>query len=221
MEKKLNDVMVVAYENLGEVFKDNTSTIDSKERTIRGRVEMYEIVDGEKKKIFERDNLVVYAGREWIASKIFNTNNVEITPSLDEFICWLGLGSGGTIFGDPFDPSPPSSTNTDLVTPIVIHATDNIYCGDLRADGYYKHLLDEVIFEQDEYNGDSWLIARVLITIGQDDAINNQINEAGLFTAVSNEGGFSGEFHLFARVTFPSVYKDNSRQLVLVWYIYC
>jgi len=202
-------------------MEDNFNSNCDRKSPLRGKVEMYEIINGEKKKLFEKDNLVVYLGREWVASKIFNTENTEIPPTTDEFICWLGLGSGGTIFGDPFDPSPPSSTNTDLVTPIMIHPTDNIHCGDLRAEGYYKHLFDEVIFEQDTYNASSWLIARILITIGQEDAINNQINEAGLFTAVSNQGGFSGDFHLFARVTFPSVYKDSSRQLVLVWYIYC
>jgi len=222
MEKK-NDIVVIVRENLGAIFGDSVGAIDPNKapRGPKGRVEMYEVLNGEKKLIFEKNNLVVYLGREWVNEKIFNVDNPNITPLKEEWICWLGLGSGGTVFGDPFDPAPPSSTNTDLTTPVMINPTDNINCGDLRVDGYYKHKLDEVAYEQDVNNSNSYLITRVQIIIGQNDAIGTMISEAGLFTASDDSGGYSGDFHLFARVTFPSIYKDSSRQLIFIWYIYC
>jgi len=226
MELKEKDIMIVVEDgiNFGDAL--NSQSIRNRESPIKGHVQMYEIVNGEKKLIFEKDNLVVYCGREWVASRIFNKTNTHLVPpcdsTADEFICWLGLGSGGTTIVDPFDPAPPSSTNTDLVTEIIFSIDDpTSHLGDLRVDGYYKHKLHDVIFETDINNASKYLIAQIQIDIGSSDANGFLISEAALFTAASAAAGYSGDFHLFARVTFPSIYKSEDRLLFFVWYLYC
>lgn len=232
MELKEKDVVVVIEDRISFGDALNSEAIRNKESLIKGHVQIYEIVNGEKKLTFEKDNLVVYLGREYVASRIFNRENTNLIPpndpTIDEFICWFGLGSGGTVSGDPsidpFDPAPPSSTNTDLVTSIMINLTDNVNCGDLRStpyDGYYKHKLSDVIFEADVNNASRYLIAQIQFEVGVNDADGSLINEAGLFTASDETGGSVGPFHLFARITFPSIYKSVDRILFFIWYLYC
>lgn len=228
MELKEKDIMIVVEDQLS--FRDslNSSPV-KKESPIKGHVQIFEIVNGEKKLTFEKDNLVVYLGREWVASRIFNRISPNLIPPYiptpvapDEFICWLGLGSGGTFTPDGYDPAPPSSTNQDLVTEIIINTIDpSSHLGDLRGGGYYKHKLFDVIYEPDTNNASRYLIAQVQIQIDEDDANTQLISEAGLFTAASSAAGYSGDFHLFARVTFPSIYKSIDRILFFVWYLYC
>ena len=79
---------------------------------------------------------------------------------------------------------------------------------------------DQIEFERDPLNDDKWLILKVTVTIGVDDANGSQISEAGLFTAESSAGGWAGDFFLFARVTFSSIVKTSDRRLVFVWYLY-
>ena len=232
MEIKEKDIIVVIEDKMSFGDSSGKAPSRSKESPIKGHVQMYEVVNGERKLIFEKSNLVVYLGREWVASRIFGLDNPNISPvSADEFICWFGLGSGGTVIsGDPFVPDPPSSTNIDLNTSVMIHATDNVNCGDPRSTpdiGFYKHKIwrtpypTDVTFEQDPNNANAWLIIGIQVIIGTEDANGGLLSEAGLFTSDSDTGGHTGPFHLFARVTFPSIYKDNSRQLIFVWYLYC
>ena len=70
------------------------------------------------------------------------------------------------------------------------------------------------------------MVVKITITIGVDDAnglvgtAGQPLNEAGLYTAESDVGGYSGDFALFARVTFPTLLKDNTRRLQFVWYLF-
>ena len=61
---------------------------------------------------------------------------------------------------------------------------------------------------------------KITTTIGIDDANGEQLSEAGLFSAASRVGAYSGQFSLFARVTFPSLVKSSDRRLIFVWYLY-
>jgi hypothetical protein len=70
------------------------------------------------------------------------------------------------------------------------------------------------------YNSDKYLICTILGVIDIDDATGEDINEAGLFTANSSEGGSQGPFHLYARITFGTIQKSPERQLVFNWNLY-
>jgi len=185
----------------------------------KGFVEIYENINSNNLQLVGKSNLVVYLGREYMTSRLVNINNSNITPTRDEFLCWLGLGSGGVDISDPLTPIAPESTDTDLTTEIPINATDST-CADFHDGAYYKHPFDSIIFEQDVYNSNSWLILKNTIVIGNSDANGYNLSEAGLFTAESDAGGYSGQFSLFARVTFPSLTKSIDRRFTFIWYIY-
>jgi len=218
IEKK--DVLVQVEDRYGEecLTDSHGKRLDLTVRRPVGHVEVYELTKDNKKRLLRKSNLIVNVGREMIAQHTLNVES-SASPDKDEFIWWLGLGSGGTNPGDPFDPAPPTTSDTDLDTEIPINAVDTT-CADFHDGAYYKHPFDDVTFEQDVNNDSAWLIARVVTTLGPTDANNQQVNEAGLFSATSTAGGHSGPFHLFSRVTFPTILKTSENQLIFVWYLY-
>lgn len=219
MEKE-KDLLIKIEDRYCECMKDSIGhRHEKKKNTPSGYVQIYEIDENGTKKLVGKSNLVVYLGREWLATRIFNVSNPLVDPEPSEWICWFGLGTGGALPGDPFDPIPPTNLDTDLDTPVGINATDST-CGDFHDGFYFKHPLDIVKFEQDSENENKYLIIRAEITISNDDANGNNLSEAGLFTAASSSGGYAGPFHMYARVTFPTITKSVTRQLLFVWYIY-
>lgn len=220
-DKKL--VQVIDY--YGNCLSDKVKGEQSNNKSNRpkGFVEVFEINKDNKKELISKSNLVVYLGREWLISRAFNIVNPNITPTADEFITWFGVGDGGCPIGDPLTPTSPTSLDTDLDNSVMINATDSS-CADYRLVpdvGYYKKPFDSSIeFEQDGDNYNYWLIGKITTTLGTNDANGFNINEAGLFTAESSAGGYSGQFSLYARVTFPTIVKSSSRQLLFVWYVY-
>jgi len=214
------DVVVKINEEYGKhCLEDKTFTPDNSIRKPEGYVEIYDIDDKGNLTLIGKHNLVVYCGREWLATRIFNTENPNIDSTAGEFISWVGVGTGGAPVGDPLNPTAPTNYDTDLDTEVMINATDPL-CADVRVDGRYKHPIDSITFDQDSNNGWKYLIVNATTTIGIDDANGNNISEAGLFASSSRMGGYSGNFTLFARITHPTVVKESSRQIIYVWYLY-
>lgn len=170
--------------------------------------------------IIDDDNLIVYPGREWVASRIFNVNNTNITPEGSYFVGWFGIGTGGAPAGDPFTPENPTLSDDSLDSPLPISETNSDY-GDYQGDGYYKKQFESIDFEQDEDNNDRWLTAKATFILDTDDANwGDPINEAGLFIAENTNAGHNGPFALFSRITFSSFQKSDTRKITFVWYIY-
>ena len=219
MEKE-KDLLIQIEDRYGEKCFDDSTVKIMNSRNPTGFVEIYELDEKNERKLVGKSNLVVYIGREWLMSKAFNIQNIHISPtSLNEFLCWFGLGSGGCTTGNPLDPIPPTNGDTGLTTPVGISATDST-CADFHNGFYYKHPFDSITYEQDPLNGNCWIISKVTVTISAAHANGNNLNEAGLFTALSNTGGTLGNFSLWAKMTFPTIVKNPSRQLVFVWYLY-
>lgn len=248
-EKKVETKVVQITDKYSECMEDSCSASyknqDNKEsRRPKGYVEVYD-VDGnidltkdninnvledskylgkylaEEPKV-KKGNLIVFDGREWLITTVFGVDNSNIEAKSDDKVYWVGFGSGGAPEEDPFSPTSPNQDDSDLNTSVMINETDVEY-GDYRTtptEGYYKKLLSQVQYEQDELNSDRYLIGKVTITLTSADANGTLLNEAGLFMASSNTPGYDGDFYLFSRVTFPSVSKTESRQLVFIWYIY-
>lgn len=222
MDKEKNLVVEIT-DNYGDCLSDKIigSSNKNSERP-KGFVEIYELTEKNKKRLIDKQNLVVNLGREWLLSRAFNEANTSIVPLPSEFITWFGVGNGGCPIADPLNPTSPTNLDTDLANSVMINATDST-CADFRLtpdSGYYKHPFDSLTFEQDGDNSNSWLIIKVSTTLDADDGNDFNLNEAGLFTAASGGGGYSGNFNLYARVTFPSIVKTAARQLLFVWYVY-
>jgi len=191
-----------------------------------GYVEIYEENDDGEKQLVGRHNLVLYQGREQLAQRMMNVENGLVSSTKEEFVTWFGLGDGGVLPADPLDPIPPILTDTELYSLVMINATDSssadyhVAGGDYPETGYYKHPFDEVVFEPDAMNDDKYLVVKITTNIGIDDANNYQLSEAGLYTAEDSAGGYSGQFTLFSRVTFPSLIKTADRRLIFRWFLY-
>lgn len=219
------DLEIIITDKYGDCLSDSNNDITKRNPNNRpqGFVEIYEIDKKDTKKLLRKSNLVVYKGREWLLSKVFNKINPNIDSLPTEWINWFGVGNGGCPIGDPLNPIFPTNLDTDLGNSVMINPTD-LSCADYRLApdvGYYKHPLNsEVTFEQDGDNYNYWLIGKVSITIGADDANDFYINEVGLFTSDSDVGGYAGPFNLYARTTFPSIVKTFARQLLFIWYVY-
>jgi hypothetical protein len=236
MEKKIKTTEVEVHDHYGdECLGDSINRGMSSERRPAGEVHVYEIDDNGKRKLVQKSNLVVYNGREVLAQMLVRANNSLMDPinnattldAKDHFLSWFGLGNGGVVPADPLDPVPPVLTNTNLNSEIMISATDSSNAdyhllseSGYSKSGYYKHPFDQIEFERDPLNDDKYIILKVTVTIGVNDANEEQISEAGLFTAASDVGGWAGPFYLFARVTFSSIVKTTDRRLVFVWYLY-
>lgn len=220
MEKK--NILIHAVDDYGNLclsdeYKRNNI---NKKRGPEGYVHIYKLDEnGKKEELISKPNLVVYRGRELVAQKLFNQLNGTGIHTLNEYIGWLGVGVGGTVESNPFDPISPRNIDTDLTTPVPFDNGTASY-GDPRTNGFYKHPLDIITFEQDSDNDSSYLICKVDTTISTTDANGYNLNEAGLYTASNVSGGYEGPFNLYAKITFPSIPKDDSMSFLIEWYIY-
>jgi hypothetical protein len=227
MDKKIEVIKIDAVDKYGECISDGMNKCKSPGTKPQGYVDIFEQSDDGSKKLLGRHNLVLYYGREWLAERIIDFNNSSVTPTKDEYICWFGLGDGGVSDSDPFTPVPPIITDDNLYSRVMINATDSSAADyqvasppDYPETGYYKIPFDGKEFVTDDYNEYAWLIIKLTINVGLDDANGYQLSEAGLFTAESNAGGYGGPFNIFSRVTFPSIVKTTDRRLIFNWYLY-
>lgn len=226
MSKK--DLEINAFDYYGDQCLGDSisSKQENADRRPKGLVKIYEVDESGNRKLIHKNNLVVYLGRELLAQRLVNIENAFATPTKDEFLTWFGLGNGGVDIADPFVPIAPVISETELSSRVMINATDSsnadyhVVAAGYPETGYYKKPFDSVAFEPDTLNGNSWLILRVSITIGANDSNGNQLSEAGLFCAENGDGGYSGQFSLFSKVTFPTIVKTDARRLVFVWYLY-
>jgi len=202
-----------------ECLQDSFQQLNNNGRGPRGFVEIFERDKAGNEKYMGKQNLVVYNARELIAQKIINRNNPNTVTDLNEFLCWFGIGRGGANPGDPFNPSPPLNSDVNLYDDVPISPTDTT-CADFHDGFFYKAPIDDISFEVDPFNEGAWLVLRTTTILGLDRALGEEVNEAGLFTALSDSSGYTGPFHLFARITFPTIVKTNNRELIFVWYIY-
>ncbi len=208
-------------DNYGEKCIRDSVNASKKSDSLKpeGYVEIYEMDDNGNRVLVSKSNLVLYMGREWIAERLTNTNNSATNTDQTMFISWFGIGTGGALATDPFNPISPNSTDTGLLSEVPFNATSTTY-GDFRSGEYYKHPFDSVTFQQDSANANHYLIASITTTIGVADCNGSNVNEAALFVSSSTAGGFAGPFFVFSKITFPTITKNNTRQLVFVWYIY-
>lgn len=225
---KTKNFEVIAEEHYGDNCLGDSAFIGrSDPRRPKGWVEVWE--EDPKtglKKLLNKSNLIVYQGREFIVQRIFDVTNPSATPTKDEFLYWMGFGSGGVRPADPLVPTPPTLTDIDLNALVMVSATDSssadyhVAGGDYPETGNYKYPFDNVEFERDFNNEDKWLIGKITTTLGTALANGKLISEAGLYTAASRSPGYNGQFSLFARVTFPTLIKTIDRRIVFIWYIY-
>ena len=134
MDKKIKTTEIVAHDHYGdECLGDSFNRGSNSERRPQGQVHIFEIDEDGKRQLVNKSNLVVYNGREVLAQMLTRQNNSNLTlindpttfNAKDHFLSWFGLGDGGVVPADPLDPVPPTLTNTDLNSPVIINASDS------------------------------------------------------------------------------------------------
>jgi hypothetical protein len=188
---------------------------------LKGRVTIHSIDElGYKKLEVDTHNLVVYTGRAWLLPMLFNIANPSISTGLGLGIYWISFGSGGAPSNNLFSPIPPSSTDTSITT-VTINANDtNLANSGTMMPVNNSSYSSSVTYQQDPNLGNQYLIAQVSALLSQTQANNNYINEAALWISNSNNASSATTFAMFAHVTFPSLYKTSSIQLVFNWYVH-
>jgi len=230
MDKKISTIKIEATDFYGDnCLKDQVGSIGAvTDRRPQGRVHIYEEVDGSKRKLIHKSNLVVYIGRQMLAQRAMNIDNASVTGSTNlDFISWFGVGDGGVRPADPLDPVPPINSDEELSARVMIRSTGGatyadehtVISSDYPEVGWYKKAFDSVEYEADNLNDDAYLIAKITTTIDATDANGKQLSEAGLFSSDSF-AVTATNFTLFARVTYPSLIKTSERRLIFVWYLY-
>jgi len=232
-EINIKDSVAIGQSNGKKVKSNMINTV----KRPSGVVEVYEInKELNTKQLIRKNNLVVYVGREWVAQRLFALNNPAIDPDVTggytEYIRWAGIGSQGCTIDD-LNPDPPENDDITMRDEVPFSTADIGYCDHRVGEnglGYYKKPIssDDISFEPDEANKryvdgspvDSYLVVKIVFTIGEDDANGYNISEAGLYTSDGLDLE-NGPFHLFARVSFPTIAKTSGRDLLFVWYIYC
>ena len=205
-----------------------------------GKVEVYEKkVDGTDTTLYlvrKSSNLIVYHGRNWLMQRGFGQ---DMSPAgfsgwSDYQLSWLGIGTGAAP-SNPLSPTAPTLSDDALTTHGVIDSGTSY----VTVGGNEYHTFDSITYESDDevtsFEGyDDYLVAKITTTLTADEANNDNgasgysgyeyyqdINEAGLF--VSDKTSVSPiptVMEMFARVTFPTIRKTNTRELVFHWYIY-
>ena len=128
MTKKVKTIEVEAKDFYGEeCLQDNLNASGNRsdKSNPSGYVKIYEVDDKGNKKLLGKHNLVLYQGREWLAQRMLYTENENVASTRHEFLTWFGLGDGGVIPGDPFNPAPPVLTDNELNSKIMITAIDS------------------------------------------------------------------------------------------------
>ncbi len=216
-------IFIKAEERYSDCLNDSfckCNTIKREYRKVpKNYVDIYEIKDN-KRKLLTRNNLIVSAGREWAASRILNMQNINITSTPNEFLCWFGVGSGGCLLEDPLNPISPTNADTDLKNKVVMHESNFSYGDYVSGEGYYKKQFDNIEYIQDQYNDNAQLICLVTNSLTQDDANDNIINEAALYTGISSLSGYGGPFTLYAKITFQTIIKKPNMNLIFAWYLF-
>jgi len=193
------------------------------------------------------ENLVVLGGREFLASKMMNTNTPAFANSTKYELRYFGIGKGGASAdadGNLTVKNGPYANDSDLYDPLRIAPGNSADGTTYIHKGYLKNILAdpglgsgfEFVTENHEVetaNGTITVQAYTIVKFTmfiRDDEMQSQkpfeFNEAGLWAVeygdngkpVLNDDGTTNR-RLFAHFTTSSKFIEDSDQLKIEWYI--
>lgn len=174
-----------------------------------------EIYNNNNSELLFKSNKIVYDGREIFAQRVFGENRVTGSGDKDLFLRYMTVGTGGCDPGDPNLPLDPDLEDHGLDTEIVIDLADP----DCIPDGKKKKFAS-VEFLQDINNNNRYVIAKATVVIGRTQCNGQSLNEAGLWFSDNSNPAAATRFVLASRITFPSITKNDTLELVLAWYYF-
>ena len=188
---------------------------------IKGYVEIYENDINDNKRLVDKQNLIVYVGREVLAQMAVHKERISGSNEHSLFISWLSVGNGGATAADPLTPLSPDLTDTGLggdgSTELVIDSGNTDY-----IDSGKKKPFDSLEFLQDDANDNRYLIIKITTTLLREECNTNNVNEAALWLCNSDSSSSADAslLRIFSRVCFSTIQKNDTRELVFVWYLF-
>lgn len=160
--------------------------------------------------VFEGSNHIVLTGRHWLLQRTFNLPYTPTTDAQQNWLpLWFSVGSGGATEDNPFQNIFPTDEDINVYTPVkLVDTTDPVVAP--YSDTYYKKRISS-------YSADSYLSLKCVLEVTYDEAVDEYINEVGIFVAPTNlitETSFA----MLSHITFPSISKTNLDQLTFEWY---
>jgi len=151
-------------------------------------------------------NLVVYDGREFAASKVFDLGNY-----IDWKITHFGIGNGGTS-SDGVTKIGPNDNDTDLYSPLTLNKNGKGY---LR-NGILKPINDKQLIVDQNTGKYTTILNTLQIVVNQEPDLVPpvKINEIGLFYTDSN-----GNWKLFSHYTTTDKILEENESITFKWYI--
>ena len=169
-------------------------------------VGLVEIFKNNSEFIERGKNLVVFDGREFATSKVFNIGNY-----VNWNITHFGIGNGGTS-SDGTTKVGPNDDDTDLYSPLTLNSSDSSY---LR-NGILKPInSQELILDEGTGKYTTVLNTLTINVADEPDLIAPvKINEVGLFFTDEN-----GNWKLFSHYTTTDKILEENESITFKWYI--
>jgi len=169
---------------------------------MKGHVNVYK----NDKLVVDKDNHIVVAGRHYLMQRLFGLPYSIEDQQQDWLPRWFAIGNGGASLDTPFQPIWPADEDTDVYSILNINPSG----GSRYTDDKQRKLIDSATWS-------SSLTAKLTMTLDYDDAVDQFVNEAGLFASPS-ELSTETDFAMFSHVTFPTLPKSNLDRLVVEWF---
>jgi len=204
----------------------------------KGIIGKPKIYDFDGNLLAEEENLVVLAGREFLAQKLL-AQAVDSNFDLTKYdIRYFGIGNGGTNDGDTPSTVGPFDTDLDLSSPVKFTDTGgdiNSSTNDYKyiSDGYLKKILSdggmEIIQEEHTVNTENGNVViqkytSIKFTLKiqmEEPAVKPfKFNEAGLYAVEYDSNGIpTSNKVLFARFTTLDKYLDSNDGIIIEWHV--
>jgi hypothetical protein len=162
--------------------------------------------------LVDTTNLVVQYGRLFVMEKIFgsipNDQPTSHSDNLSKTINLFGIGTGGSLPGDYFEPLLPTPSDTDItkipfrdVSSQLSQDDANLYAAPVLESNRYKYRYKKITsttWNVDLTNNRISLL--IFCRISNNDARSSIINEIGFYSSTSS----NDHPVLFSRITFDS-----------------
>jgi len=199
-KNEFNEIMEKVYK-LYDDYETRDKLFLGMGKPIIGIVEVYK-----NDKFIERgNNLVVYDGREFAASKVFDLGNYTQWK-----ITHFGIGKGGTS-SDGTTKNGPNDNDTDLYSPLTLNKSNSEY----KRDGILKPINSKELIIDENTNKYTAVKNVLTIVVSEEPDLETPatIDEVALFATNGNN------WKIFSHYTTTRKILEENESITFEWFI--
>ena len=207
-------------------------------RSLKGEVSVFEKKNGKLEKLLDKQNTIVYGGRNWLLKRAFGSSMTGNQSEVyNKQIKYFAVGSGGGEPGNLLQAGVTRSYDTQLVNQIQMRSDlefgdpgYTLYAPNVDDAPCYFKEFSSVVLREDKsipYSTDGSsvsyppLIAEIRIDLSNNDActdlISNNINEAGLFIASEDLEDTSSSSSSIQSFELPIVEVESNGEFAIYY----